>query len=118
VYAGVRMRINIIWQSLIQIRIRVESWIRIRIKVKFRAVEAPIGPKEGRGRSQWRRGGKKWSREGVYSPVVTDSYHLMRSRIRIHIKVKRPIRICMKVMRIRNLGFLVGEKIGKKLILR
>ncbi len=38
---------------------------------------------------------------------------LMRSRIRIHNKVKRRIRICIKIMRIRNLGFPVGEKVGK-----
>jgi hypothetical protein len=34
----------------------------------------------------------------------------VKRQIRIHITVKRQIRICIKIMRIRNLGILEGEK--------
>jgi hypothetical protein len=67
---------------------------------------------EGRGRSQSRRGGSKWSNGGSVDQWSLIRFNVMRSRIRIHykvksrnrirIKVKRGIRIRIKVTRIRN----------------
>ncbi len=48
----------------IRIRIIFGRWIHIHIKSEFRSLEAQNGAVEDSGRSQWRRGGSKWSPEG------------------------------------------------------
>ncbi len=57
-------RIRMISGSRIRIRIRGESRIRIHQSQYSGAVDAQNGAMENHRRSQWRRGGSKWSREG------------------------------------------------------
>jgi hypothetical protein len=77
-------------RSRIQIRICIESYIRIRFKAKIQSLEAQYGDTEGCGCSQWRRGDQL--------------LQIRMTRIRIRIKVKRCIWIRITVMRIRNPG--------------
>ncbi len=81
----------------IWIRIIVGSKICFRIKVKnSRAMEAQNGELKGPGRSQWRRGGLKWSLEGQHVDqlsLIAELVSLWWGRIRIQIcsKVKRSV---------------------------
>ncbi len=102
-----------------RIRICIEVKIQELRRLKMNALEL-----DGRWRSQWRRGGSKWSRGRSACQWLQILNTLMRSRnqirirtsakgsIRIHIKVKVGsgsaskwmIRIRIKVMWIRNTG--------------
>ncbi len=68
----------------------LKNWILIRIRVK-----SFLGLKwaaEGRGRSQWRPGGSKWSLRGSIDHWLQIPITLKRSWIRIRIKVNCRIR--------------------------
>jgi hypothetical protein len=82
--AGLRIRIHMILGSLIRIRIRTRAkrWIRIRIKSQNSgAVEVKMELWDGgRERSQWRRGGSKWSRRGSVDQWPQICTTVMRTR--------------------------------------
>jgi hypothetical protein len=103
------------WSNLVPDPLFFGSWIRIRLRIRI-CIEAKIQNflrlkiEPGRGRSQRRPGGSKWSPGGSISLIPIA---LMRSRILIHkgkiwirirvrFKVERWIRIGIKVMRICN----------------
>ncbi len=70
---GLRMRIRIIFERWIWIRIRGNSWIRIRIKVITGSFKGSKQSLEGRGRSQRRP--LKMEPWKISRPVVAESHH-------------------------------------------
>jgi hypothetical protein len=93
-----------------RIHISMKSWIRIRIHIevkKFMSLEAQNEAVEGHRYLQWRRRGSKWRPEGSVDQWSQIGITLMRSIIRISIKVKRWIWIGIRIkvkswIRIRN----------------
>jgi hypothetical protein len=94
-----RIRITLEAGSESTIHIRVKN--RIPIKVKWgldpnlhqiqnsEAKEAKNGAMEGRQNSQWRRGGSKWSREGLQNNGrIFPSFLRGLEKIRIRICIK------------------------------
>jgi hypothetical protein len=67
--AELLVRIRTIFARWIRIRIRVKSRIRIKVKILNFYIKAQNRGMEGRGRSQWRPGGLKWS-HGVFRICV------------------------------------------------
>jgi hypothetical protein len=80
-----RIRIRIILGSLIWIRIKVESWIRIRIIVKSRIQSEKVE-----------------ALESHFGALEGPNLEKVSGRIGIRIKVKSRIQISIKMMRFRN----------------
>jgi hypothetical protein len=95
--AGLRIRIRIISGRWIRIRIRVKNWVTSILKSKFRSFRglewSPGRPRTLRMEA-WRLKMESWRN---CRPEVADRITLMRSRIRIRIKVKSRIRIRIKI---------------------